>query len=323
MEKKTSRRGGAPRGFGLKDIPRFKFTGKLRPGIVSLQRAVPDSIDKPDYWKDGRPKAKLPRFAWEIEPLSADEIEKMRVSGRIAREILDIAGRMVKPGVLTDEIDEVVHKEIIKRGAYPSPLNYNKFPKSCCTSVNEVVCHGIPDTTTLVDGDIINIDITVYYDGFHGDCSETFLVGNVDEKGKKLVRVTYECMERAIKQCKPDFPVKKIGGIIEDHAVANGFSAVRNFCGHGVNSVFHTTPNVMHFRNNEPAGVLKPGVTFTIEPMINEGTHKNLTWPDDWTATTLDGKRSAQFEHTLLITEDGVERLTGKIESSPKYFWEE
>lgn len=321
--KKESAKRTASRGFGFNQIPRFKFTGKLRPGEISPKKTVPKEIVCPDYWNDGKPKAKLPRFAWDITTLTDEEIAKMRVSGRIAREILDIAGRMVQPGVLTDEIDEVVHEETIKRGAYPSPLNYNLFPKSCCTSINEVVCHGIPDSTALVDGDIINIDVTVYHDGFHGDCSETFLVGNVDEKGKKLVKTTYECMDRAINICKPDVAVKNIGGVIEEHAKKNGFSTTRNFCGHGVNSVFHTTPNVMHFKNDEPAGVLKPGTTFTIEPMINEGTHRNVTWLDDWTATTLDGKRSAQFEHTLLITEDGVERLTKKIETSPKFFWEE
>lgn len=310
-------------GFSLADLPPpFRYRGPLRPGDLSPRREVPKGIRKPDYWRDGIPKGKVPRFAWDINTLNEDEISKMRVSGRMAREILDIAGRMVKPGVTTDEIDEVVHNEIIKRNAYPSPLNYNGFPKSCCTSINEVVCHGIPSSTALVDGDIINIDITVYYNGFHGDCSETFLVGNVDARGRELVRVTYECLDRAIEACGPGVAVKEIGGVIEEHATKFGFTVVRNFCGHGVNSVFHTTPNVVHFKNEEPAGVLKPGTTFTIEPMINEGTLKNVTWPDGWTATTADGKRSAQFEHTLLITEDGVERLTGKIESSPKFFWE-
>lgn len=312
----------APRGFGIEEVPRFKFTGSIRPGQVSARRLVPDGIRCPDYAKDGRPKGKVPRFAWEIGSLTEEEIEKMRVSCRLAREVLDIAGQKVKPGILTDEIDAIVHEEIIKRGAYPSPLNYNKFPKSCCTSINEVICHGIPDTTAMVDGDIINIDITVYYDGYHGDCSETFLVGEVDEKARKLVRVTYECLDKAISICKPGLAVKKIGGVIEQHANRNGFSAVRNFCGHGVNSVFHTTPNVMHFKNNEPAGILKPGVTFTIEPMINEGTQRNITWPDDWTATSLDGKRSAQFEHTLLVTETGVEILTQKLPTSPKFLWD-
>lgn len=307
----------------MTQIPRFRWTGKLRPGRLSATREVPEDIPRPDYWKDGIPKARSPRFPWEVTALTDEEVEKMRVSGRMAREVLDIAGRMVQPGVLTDEIDEVVHQETVKRGAYPSPLNYNKFPKSCCTSINEVVCHGIPDDTALVDGDIINIDVTIFYDGYHGDCSETFLVGNVDKKGRHLVKTTYDSLERAIAICKPGLAVKNIGGVIEEHAKNNDFTVVRNFCGHGVNSVFHTTPNVVHYKNNEPSGILKRNVTFTIEPMINEGSPRNVTWPDDWTATTNDGKRSAQFEHTLLVTSDGIEKLTGKIESSPKYFWEE
>lgn len=324
MEKKKPKPArNTPRGFSISQAPRFNFTGKLRPGVISPRLDVPKDIPKPDYWKDGLPKAKQPRYPWDIETLSAEAIEKMRVSGRMAREILDMAGRMVQPGVLTNEIDIMVHSETIARGAYPSPLNYHRFPKSCCTSINEVVCHGIPDNTALVEGDIINIDVTVYYDGYHGDCSETYLVGEVDEAGRKLVKTTYDCLERAISICAPGVAVKKIGGEIEQLAKQNKFTVVRNFCGHGVNSVFHTTPNVVHYRNSEPAGILQPGTTFTIEPMINEGTARNVTWPDNWTATTVDGKRSAQFEHTLLITESGVEKLTGKIESSPKYFWEE
>lgn len=310
------------RGLGFSPLPSFKFTGDLRPGVLSLIRTVPDTIIKPDYWKDGRPKGKVPRFSWDIRTLGEEDISKMRVSGRIAREVLDIAGRMVRPGILTDDIDQVVHEETIKRNSYPSPLNYNGFPKSCCTSINEVVCHGIPSDNTLVDGDIVNIDVTIYHDGFHGDCSETYLVGDVDEMGKKLVKVTYDSLELSIQACKPGLAVSEIGGIIEAHAKKNGFSVVRNFCGHGVNSIFHTTPNVVHYKNNESNGVLKPGTTFTIEPMVNEGTERNVTWPDDWTATTSDGKRSAQFEHTLLITDDGVEKLTGKLDSSPKFFWE-
>lgn len=312
----------ATKGFGF-GAPRFKYTGDLRPGTLSPPRKVPTTLGKPDYWKDGRPKGKAPRFAWDIRTLGDQDIEKMRVSGRLAREVLDIAGQMVKPGMTTDEIDAVVHEETLKRHAYPSPLNYNGFPKSCCTSINEVVCHGIPSDSTLVDGDIINIDVTLYHNGFHGDCSETFLVGDVDAKGVKLVKTTYDCLEMAIEACRPGLAVSEIGGIIEAHAKAQGFSVVRDFCGHGVNSIFHTTPNVVHYKNNEPNGVLKPGTTFTIEPMINEGTERTVMWPDKWTATTADGRRSAQFEHTLLITEESVERLTAKLDSSPRYFWEQ
>jgi methionyl aminopeptidase len=301
----------------------YHYTGPLRPGIQSPMREVPEHIARPDYARDGKPRGTVPKFPWNINVNSPEDIEKMRVAGRLAREVLDIAGRAVSPGMTTDDIDFIVHEATIARNAYPSPLNYHRFPKSCCTSINEIVCHGIPDSTVLVDGDIINIDITLFYDGFHGDCSEMFLVGEVDEKGKQLVRTTYECMDKAIEYCRPDVPVNKIGGLIEEHATQAGFNVVRNFCGHGISSVFHTTPNVVHYKNSDAAGIMKPGITFTIEPMITEGTPKNVTWPDDWTVATADGKRCAQFEHTLLITEDGVERLTGKLPDSPKFFWEE
>lgn len=309
-------------GFGVRPIPRFRYTGKLRPGTLTPRREVRKGIKLPDYARDGRPRGKVPKLPWDIEIKTPEQIEKMRVAGRLAREVLDIAGRAVEPGILTDEIDELVHKETLKRNAYPSPLYYNKFPKSCCTSINEVVCHGIPDDTALVEGDIVNIDITVYYDGFHGDCSEMFLVGDVDGTGRRLVQTTYECLEKAMAICGPGVPVSEIGTPIENHAKSNGFSVVRNFCGHGVGAVFHTLPNVLHYKNNENAGVMKPGMTFTIEPMINEGTAKNVTWPDEWTTTTADGKRSAQFEHTLLITETGAEALTARIEGSQRFFWE-
>lgn len=310
------------RGFTVRRVPGFKYHGKQRPGKLSPPRVVPETIPRPDYVSDGIPKGRVPRFPWDIEVKTAEEVEAMRYAGRVAREVLDAAGRAVGVGVATDEIDEVVHEESIKRGGYPSPLRYNGFPKSCCTSVNEVICHGIPDSNKLKDGDIVNVDVTVYVGGFHGDCSEMFLVGNVDDEGKRLVKTTWECMEKGIEICKPGVKVKQIGSVIEDFAKSQGFSVVRGFCGHGIGSIFHTTPNVMHYRNNEPAGKMKPGITFTIEPMINEGKLDSTMWPDDWTATTVDGKRSAQFEHTILITENGAERLTGKIESSPKYFWE-
>jgi methionyl aminopeptidase len=324
-KKKASAAGaktGSGVGFGRPLPGTFRYTGRLRPTVLTPPRLVPEEIARPDYAKDGKPKNKHPKFPWVIETKTEEEIAKMRVSGRLAREVLDIAGLAVQAGVTTDEIDEIVHAATIERGAYPSPLYYHEFPKSCCTSVNEIVCHGIPDGTILVDGDIINVDVTVYYDGYHGDCSETYVVGNVDEAGKKLVRTTYECLERAMSLCKPDVPIKRIGGVIEEHAVANGLTVVRNFCGHGIGSVFHTTPNVVHYKNDDPAGLMKPGITFTIEPMVNEGVAKNVTWPDDWTAATADGKRSAQFEHTLLITDNGVEVLTAKLPDSPRFFWE-
>ena len=197
------------------------------------------------------------------------------------------------------------------------------FPKSCCTSVNEVICHGIPDDRKLEFGDLINIDITVYLDGYHGDCSEMFVVGdNPDPQAKALLQATYDCWIKACQFDRPGRDYKELGAIMEDHIVPLGFSTVRNFCGHGIGSVFHTPPNILHYRNAEPNGQMAAGHTFTIEPMICEGSARVLNWPDDWTATTVDGKRSAQFEHTLLVTPDGVEALTAKDEGSNLQFWE-
>ncbi len=269
------------------------------------------------------PKTKDPPLPWMIEVKSAEDIAAMRASGLVAREVLDAAARQIKVGMTTDEIDAIVHGETVKRGAYPSPLNYHGFPKSCCTSINEVVCHGIPDVSTVLqDGDIVNVDVTVYYKGYHGDCSETICVGNVDEEGKRLVKVTYDAWQKAIAYCKPGKPYKEIGGIIEEYVTKEGFTTVKEFCGHGLGKVFHTTPNILHFKNSQPAGVMQPGHTFTIEPMICEGTNRHILWPDKWTATTADGRRSAQFEHTLLVTETGVEALTARLPTSPPFFWE-
>lgn len=250
----------------------------------------------------------------------------MRASGKAAREVLDIAGRVVKAGVTTDEIDAAVHAACLERGAYPSPLNYRKFPKSCCTSVNEVICHGIPDMRPLEDGDIVNIDITVYLDGFHGDCSEMFVVGGkeaLDENGQKLIQTTYDCWVQSMELVKPGVNYNTIGKSIQEYVEPKGFSTVRSFCGHGIGQTFHCQPNIYHYTVNQPLDDMVAGHVFTIEPMICEGLNQAYSWPDDWTATTVDGKRSSQFEHTLLITEDGVEALTGKLEDSPLQFWEE
>jgi len=219
-------------------------------------------------------------------------------------------------------LSRFVQYNLTQNGAYPSPLNYHGFPKSCCTSVNEVICHGIPDDRKLEDGDIINLDITVYLDGYHGDCSEMFVAGTIDDDAKKLLQTTYDCWIKACQFVQAGKDYKDIGAIIEDHVTAEGFTTVRNFCGHGIGSTFHCSPNILHYRNSEPNGQMAVGHTFTIEPMICEKSSKVLNWPDEWTATTVDGKRSAQFEHTLLITEDGVEALTGKTEESPLQFWE-
>mmetsp|Transcript_11490 Transcript_11490/g.21487 ORF Transcript_11490/g.21487 Transcript_11490/m.21487 type:complete len:446 (+) Transcript_11490:137-1474(+) len=326
----ASKKDGNPpkaKGFAsaLRDLQQnsFKYAGTIRPGKQSPQKIVIDeSIMKPDYAEDGIPKAKQGLLPWIIEVKSPEEIIKMKAAGRVAREVLDIAGRTVRAGITTDEIDNIVHEETLKRGAYPSPLNYHGFPKSCCTSVNEVICHGIPDDRKLEEGDIVNLDITCYLNGYHGDCSEMFVVGEADDNAKKLLQTTYDCWVKAMEFVEPGKDYKDIGGIIEDHITERGFTTVRNFCGHGIGSTFHTNPNIYHYKNNEPNGKMAPGHTFTIEPMICEGTAQCLHWPDNWTATTMDGKRTAQFEHTLLITKEGVEALTGKIETSPVQFWE-
>ncbi|KAH8034557.1 hypothetical protein HPB51_025680 [Rhipicephalus microplus] len=350
---------------------------------------------------------------------------------QLAREVLDVALGAAAVGVTTDELDRLVHEASIDRDCYPSPLNYYKFPKSCCTSVNEVICHGIPDMRPLQDGDLLNVDITVYHRGFHGDLNETVFIGNVDESGRKLVRVTYECLSKAIEAVKPGMRYREIGNIIQKHAQSHGFSVVRSYCGHGIHSamasrrchydaafkrkviadaeatedcaagrkfdvpennvrrwrkqktallacaatrkafrgprkgafleveevltdsvkerrchglavtagivqtkareiarergipalkfkasrgwvqkLFHTAPSVPHYAKNKAIGVMKAGHCFTIEPMISEGTWHDEVWPDNWTAVTADGKRSAQFEQTLLVTDTGCEILT-------------
>jgi len=277
---------------------------------------------KPDYALDGIPKVKKNNVAWLIPPCPADDIPRMRVAGRIAREVLDEAVRLVRPGIRTDDIDKVVHEATIKRGSYPSPLNYHGFPKSCCTSVNEIICHGIPDSTVLIEGDIVNIDVTVFHDGVHGDCSETVFVGAVDDRIRDLVITTFDCWMAAITFCRPGRSYSDIGGIIEDIIAPKGYSTVKEFCGHGVGRVFHQYPNVLHYRNTQRSGIMEVGHTFTIEPMICMKSNSPVMWPDKWTAATSDGLPSAQFEHTLLMTEHGPEVLTAKLPTSPKYSWE-
>ncbi|KAL6068376.1 Methionine aminopeptidase 1 [Balamuthia mandrillaris] len=299
----------------------YMFTGKLRPGTVTPMRTVPPEIPRPDYAETGVPLSERQRAGNAIVIHNAEEIEIMREVCRMAREVLDNAAKMVAPGVTTEEIDKAIHEDIISRGAYPSPLNYRGFPKSCCTSINEAICHGIPDSRPLENGDIVNIDVTVYYKGFHGDINETYFVGEVSDTAKRLVQATYECLEEAIKMVKPGRLYRDIGGAITKQASKYGFQVVRTYCGHGVGRLFHTAPNVPHYARNKAVGVMKPGHIFTIEPMINEGTWKDTLWPDDWTATTRDGKLSAQFEHTMLVTEDGVEVLTARTSDSYSYPW--
>lgn len=302
--------------------PTFGYTGELRPSYpLTPRREVPDSIVKPDYAATGMPESEIKndRTA-KIKILNEKEIEIMRAVCKEGREILDAAAALVKPGVTTDEIDACVHEESIKRGGYPSPLNYFNFPKSVCTSINETICHGIPDKRPLQDGDIINIDVSFYKDGFHADLNETYYVG---DKAKcnpdtvRLVETTRESLDACIAQVKPGMPFREFGNIIDKVARDNNVSVVRTYCGHGVNDLFHCQPEVPHYANNKAVGVCKSGICFTIEPMLNLGTWQDKSWPDRWTSTTADGKYSAQFEHTLLVTDDGVEILTARKSTSP------
>ncbi|KAI7833769.1 methionine aminopeptidase 1 [Kickxella alabastrina] len=297
-------------------FPSYAYTGPLRPVYpLSPRREVPADIQRPDYATDPNGASRQEQAYGNAQ--IGDDLVKMREVCRLGREVLDIAARAVKVGVTTDEIDRIVHEATIERKAYPSPLNYYQFPKSVCTSVNEVVCHGIPDQRSLEDGDILNIDISLYKDGFHADLNKTYFVGNVDDKSKKLVKTTRECLQKAIDMVKPGVRYRDLGSVIENHARANGFSVVRTYCGHGVGKLFHSAPNVPHYAQNKAIGVMKPGHVFTIEPMINEGRFNDQTWRDNWTAVTVDGKRSAQFEHAVLVTEDGCEVLTRRLPTSP------
>ncbi|PRQ57553.1 putative methionyl aminopeptidase [Rosa chinensis] len=302
-------------------LPYFDWTGTLRPYPISSKRVVPAHIDLPDWAADGIPKEEpssdLQRV---VEIKTPDQIERMRETCRIAREVLDAAARVIRPGITTDEIDRVVHDATIAAGGYPSPLNYHFFPKSCCTSVNEVICHGIPDARKLEDGDIVNVDVSVFYKGVHADLNDTYFVGNVDEESRRLVQCTYECLEKAISIVKPGVRFREVGEVINRHATMAGFSVAKSYCGHGIGELFHCAPNIPHYARNKAVGVMKAGQTFTIEPMINAGIWRDRMWPDGWTDVTADGKRSAQFEHTLLVTETGVEVLTARLPSSPKVY---
>lgn len=246
---------------------------------------------------------------------SANDFEKMRCAGKLAGEILDFIAPFVKVGVTTDELNKLCHDKIIENNAIPAPLNYRGFPKSICTSVNHVVCHGIPSEKILKNGDIINIDVTVIVAGWHGDSSRMYYVGEPSIKAKRLCQITYDCMMLGIEQVKPGACLSDIGKAIQNHAEKNGFSVVRDYCGHGIGKVFHDEPSVVHYYDKNNKITLKEGMFFTIEPMINAGKYETiLSKHDDWTVTTRDKSLSAQFEHTIGITKDGFEIFT----KSPK-----
>jgi len=287
------------------------------PGEVSPMRTVPDHIARPSYADTGEVER------WD-EPVvkSPEVIDAMRHAGRVASEVLRLAGEFLQPGITTDDVDAYVHDLFIERGAYPSTLNYHGYPKSLCTSANEVICHGIPDSRIIRDGDIMNLDVTGFIGGVHGDTNATFCLGDVDAASRELVRITEECTWRGIEAVRPGRPLSDIGRAIEDHARAGGYGVVRAFIGHGIGHQFHTDIQVLHYYDSRAATVMQPGMVFTIEPMITLGTWQHRMWDDGWTAVTADGKRTAQFEHTLVVTDDGYEVLTGGPDAvSPSPPW--
>ncbi|CAH0727434.1 unnamed protein product, partial [Brenthis ino] len=285
-------------------LKRFGVYDKVLPVETTPSRLVPDFIEKPDYLL-GKPLyvRKQPEIKDEVQ------INGMRCSCSLAANILNKVGPFVKPGVTTDEIDELVHSFTIEAGAYPSPLHYKGFPKSICTSVNNVAVHGIPDLRPLQNGDIVNVDITVFFKGYHGDCSKTFLVGDVDDRGLQLVNVTEECLNQAIQICGPGVPFCDIGFRIYRIAKSYKLTVLPAFVGHGIGKYFHGPPEIFHTKNRYP-GLMKAGMTFTIEPVLSHGNEMTVILEDGWTAITEDGSRAAQAEHTVLITENGAEILT-------------
>jgi methionyl aminopeptidase len=295
-------------------------TDPVRQGRISAIRQVPDSIAKPT-WADGTSVER-----WDEPQVKSPEIiERMRRTGRDAADTLASLADIIRPGITTEDIDIAVHEASLAHGAYPSPLMYpggpNPFPKSVCTSVNEVICHGIPDDRTLRDGDIVNCDVTLFKEGVHGDTNATFFVGDVDELSQRLVRVTKECTALGIQAAVPGNRINDIGRAIQTHAEAHGFGVVRDFVGHGIGEQFHTDLQICHYYHPRLDDVIEPGMTFTIEPMITAGSWRAQMWSDGWTAVTSDKSRTAQFEHTIHVTDDGPEILTTPSDTSKHPYW--
>ena len=287
-------------------MPRDAQTGFLTPGVISKQLAVPESIPRPEYV--GRPAP----AEWTGGHIKTEsQIEKIRAAGKIAANAIELVGQNAKPGITTDELDIIAHEYMISQGAYPSTLGYRGFPKSCCTSLNEVICHGIPDNTVLQEGDILNVDITAYKDGFHGDSNKTFLIGEVSNEVSDLVSRTKEALDRAIAVCMPGRPINVIGRTIESYAKRFNYGVVRDFTGHGIGEAFHSGLVIPHF-DAAPNyfNAMEVGMVFTIEPMLTLGAYEWDLWIDNWTVTTKDKSISAQFEHTLVVRESGAEILT-------------
>ena len=279
--------------------------GHLIPGRLSPTRAVPAGIGRPEYV--GRPAPSPNTGGDRYAPA---EIERIRAAGRIAAGAIEAAAAAIRPGVTTDELDRIAHEYVVAHGAYPSTLGYRGYPKSSCTSVNEVICHGIPDDTVLEEGDLVNLDVTAYLDGMHGDLNATFLVGEADDEVRLLVDRTREALARGIRAVAPGRQVNVIGRAIESYAKRFGYGVVRDYTGHGVGRAFHTGLVIPHHDAPEATTVLEPGMVFTIEPMLTLGTTDWDLWDDDWTVVTRDRSLTAQFEHTLVVTERGAEILT-------------
>jgi methionyl aminopeptidase len=285
--------------------------GTLVPGVVSPVRTVPSHIVRPEYV--GRDHETI--TASDVK--SPETVERIRAAGRIAAQAMAEVGRAVAPGVTTDELDRIGHEYMCDHGAYPSTLLYRPHPqqaryeKSLCTSINEVICHGVPDSTVLAEGDIVKVDITAYLDGVHGDTCATFFAGEVDDESRLLTERTHEAMMRGIKAALPGREINIIGRVIEKYAARFGYGVVRDFTGHGVGEAFHSGLVVPHY-DSAPYHdrVIEPGMVFTVEPMLNLGTHEWSMWDDGWTVVTADRRRSAQFEHTIVVTETGPEILT-------------
>ncbi|CAG9135217.1 unnamed protein product [Plutella xylostella] len=286
-------------------LKRFGVYEKVLPVQSTPSRIVPDHIEKPNYVLHHQELVVPSRP--EIKDIN--QIRGMRRSCKLAANILASVEEFLEVGKTTDDIDEWVHNLTIEAEAYPSPLHYKGFPKSVCTSVNNVAVHGIPDLRPLQDGDIVNVDITVYLKGFHGDCSKTFVVGNVDQRGLELIKITEEALNLAIKNCGPDVPFSEIGSTIHRYAKQNALTVLPAFLGHGIGEYFHGPPDIFHMLNRYP-GLMKPGMTFTIEPVLSHGSEHTVILEDGWTVVTEDSARAAQAEHTVLITDDGAEVLT-------------
>ena len=280
-------------------------SGKLIPGTIQPQRPVPKSIARPEYVGKAAPSKHVGGDRY-----SDEDIQRIRAASKLAAQALQVVLEAAKPGVTTDFLDEVGHEFLISNGAYPSTLGYRGFPKSLCTSVNEVICHGIPDDTILEEGDLVNVDITAFLSGVHGDNNATVIVGDGPQEIVDLVSRTHEAMLRGIKAALPGREVNIIGRSIEAYAKRFGYGVVQDFTGHGVGTSFHTGLIIPHYDAPEYNTVIEPGMIFTVEPMINLGTHEWEMWSDDWTVVTKDRKHTAQFEHTILITESGPEILT-------------